>query len=204
LSAPPNAEGATLGQPLGSRPRLFVRDVSNTTIVRGKGVRIWDSEGREYIDANSGAISVTSIGHGVDEVADAMAEQARRVAYVHTWQFRHEPGERLAQALAAFAPGDLNRSILVSGGSEATETAVKLARQHHLIHGRDSKHVVVSRRRSFHGASLGALSLSGVPLRREPFRPYLLQEPEMVESYCYRCPLGKSYPSCEIACATDL
>ena len=203
MSAPPNAE-TVVRRSADSRPKLFVRDVSNTTIVGGKGVRMWDSEGREYIDANSGAISVTSIGHGVEEVAEAIAEQARRLAYVHTWQFRHEPGEELARALATFAPADLNRSILVSGGSEATETAVKLARQYHLIHDRDSKHVVVSRRRSFHGASMGALTLSGVPLRREPFLPYLIQEPQMAEAYCYRCPFGRSYPTCEVACATDL
>jgi adenosylmethionine-8-amino-7-oxononanoate aminotransferase len=189
---------------IGNRPSLFVRDVSHTTIVRGRGIRFWDTEGREYIDASSGAISVISIGHGVDEVAEAMADQARRLAYVHTWQFRHDVGEELARELAAFAPGDLDRSLFVSGGSEATETAVKLARQYHLLRGRASKHVVVSRARSYHGASLGALSLSGVPNRRDPYQPYLLSEPQMVEAYCYRCPLGLSYPGCAIDCATDL
>jgi adenosylmethionine-8-amino-7-oxononanoate aminotransferase len=187
-----------------SHPKLFVRDKSHTTIVRGDGLRFWDAEGREYIDASSGAISVISIGHGVEEVASAMAEQARRLAYVHTWQFRHEPGEELAQEIARFAPADLNRSIFVSGGSEATETAMKLARQYHLLRGRDSKHIVVSRARSYHGTSIGALSLSGVPPRREPFQPFLLQEPQMVPAYCYRCPFGLSYPGCGLACADDL
>ena len=101
---------------------LYVRDTSHTTIVRGSGIRFWDTDGREYIDASSGAISVISIGHGVAEVADAMADQARRLAYVHTWQFRHQPGEALARAVASFAPDGLGRVLLVSGGSEATET----------------------------------------------------------------------------------
>jgi adenosylmethionine-8-amino-7-oxononanoate aminotransferase len=184
--------------------RLFVRDTSRTKIVRGEGIRMWDADGREYIDASSGAISVISIGHGVREVADAMAAQARQLAYVHTWQFRHEPGEALARAVTDFAPAGLGRALLCSGGSEATETAVKLARQYHLLRGRPDKHVVVSRARSYHGASLGALSLSGVPTRRAPFTPYLLGEPQMLPAYCYRCPLGSDYPACDVGCATDL
>ena len=81
-------------------------------MVRGSGIRFWDADGREYIDASSGAISVISIGHGVGEVADAMAEQARELAYVHTWQFRHEPGEALARAVTDFAPDGLGRALL--------------------------------------------------------------------------------------------
>ena len=196
--------GVDVAAPPGDRPHLYVRDTSHTTVVHGSGIRFTDADGRVYIDASSGAISVISIGHGVEEVADAMAAQARRLAYVHTWQFRHEPGEALANAVAAFAPDGLGRVLLVSGGSEATETAVKLARQYHLLRGNDAKHVVVSRARSFHGASLGALALSGVPLRRAPFAPYLHSEPQMAESYCYRCPFGRTYPGCELACATDL
>jgi adenosylmethionine-8-amino-7-oxononanoate aminotransferase len=199
-----NAPHATDVAPQRDDARLFVRDKSHTTMVRGSGIRFWDTEGREYIDASSGAISVISIGHGVAEVADAMAEQARRLAYVHTWQFRHEPGEALARAVADFAPDGLGRVLLVSGGSEATETAVKLARQYHLLRGNPSKHVIVSRSRSFHGASLAALSFSGVPMRRLPFAPYLLGEPQMMPCYCYRCPVGLTYPSCALHCATDL
>ena len=157
----------------------FPQDVRRTyrTAVRGQGIRIWDTEGREYIDADSGAISVISIGHGVAEVAEAMAEQATRLAYVHDVQFQHEPAEELAAAIARFAPGSLNRTAFVSGGSEAVESAIKLTRNHHVLRGRESKHVVLSRARSYHGATLFALSMSGVPHRQKPYLPYMRRIP---------------------------
>lgn len=185
----------------------FPQDVRRTyrTAVRGKGIRIWDTEGREYIDADSGAISVISIGHGVTEVAEAIAEQAARLAYVHDVQFQHEPAEKLAAAIARFAPGSLNRTAFVSGGSEAVESAIKLARNHHVLRGHESKQVVLSRARSYHGATLFALSIGGVPHRQKPYLPYMASgHPEVVAPYCYRCPLGLAYPACDNACATDL
>ena len=117
----------------------FPQDVRRAyrTARRGEGIRIWDTDGREYLDADSGAISVISIGHGVAEVAEAMAEQAARLAYVHDVQFQHEAAEQLAGELARFAPGSLNRTAFVSGGSEAVESAVKLARHYHVLRGRD-------------------------------------------------------------------
>jgi len=185
----------------------FPQDVRRAyrTARRAEGIRIWDADGREYIDADSGAISVISIGHGVAEVADAMAAQAARLAYVHDVQFQHEPAEQLAAELARFAPGALNRTAFVSGGSEAVESAVKLARQHHLLRGEDSRHIVISRGRSYHGATLFALSLGGVPRRQEPYLPYMGTPNVKIEPpYCYRCPFGLAYPACELACATDL
>jgi adenosylmethionine-8-amino-7-oxononanoate aminotransferase len=171
---------------------------------RGEGIRIWDTDGREYLDADSGAISVISIGHGVAEVVEAMADQAARLAYVHDGQFQHEPAEELAAAIARFAPGSLNRTAFVSGGSEAVESAIKLARNYHVLRGRDSKHEVLSRARSYHGATLFALSIGGVPHRKKPYLPYMAGSPQVVAPYCYRCPLGLEYPACDNACATDL
>lgn len=184
----------------------FPQDVRRAyrTARRGEGIRIWDTEGREYIDADSGAISVISIGHGVAEVAEAMADQAARLAYVHDVQFQHEPAEELAAAIARFAPGSLNRTAFVSGGSEAVESAIKLVRNYHVLRGRDSKHVVLSRARSYHGATLFALSIGGVPHRQKPYLPYMRDSPQVVAPYCYRCPLGLAYPACDNACATDL
>jgi adenosylmethionine-8-amino-7-oxononanoate aminotransferase len=190
-----------------TRQWQFPQDVRRDyrTARRGQGIRLWDTEGREYIDADSGAISVISIGHGVAEVAEAMAEQAARLAYVHDAQFQHEAAEELAAAIARFAPGSLNRTAFVSGGSEAVESAVKLARNHHVLRGRGSKHVVLSRARSYHGATLFALSMSGVPRRQEPYLPYMRDDyPKVVAPYCFRCPLGLGYPGCDNACATDL
>lgn len=184
----------------------FPQDVRREyrTARRAEGIRIWDTDGREYIDADSGAISVISIGHGVAEVAEAMAEQAARLAYVHDVQFQHETAEELAAAVARFAPGSLNRTAFVSGGSEAVESAVKLVRNYHVLRGRDSKHVVLSRARSYHGATLFALSIGGVPHRQKPYLPYMRDCTQVVAPYCYRCPLGLEYPACDNACATDL
>src|SRR6185437_13303854 len=123
------------------RTSLFPRDLKRhyRTISHGVGIRLYDTEGREYLDADSGAISVVSIGHGVEEVVQAMAEQARRVGYLHNGQFVHEVGEELARTIASHTPGTLNHSIIVSGGSEAVETAAKLARQYHLLRGNPHK-----------------------------------------------------------------
>jgi adenosylmethionine-8-amino-7-oxononanoate aminotransferase len=172
--------------------------------VRAEGIRIWDADGREYIDACSGAVSVISIGHGVREVADAIAEQAQSLAYVQSTQFRHAVGEELAERIVAFAPGNLNHVCFYSGGSEAIEAAVKLARQFHLLQGRESRHVVLSRRRSYHGATLFALGIGGVPTRQAPYTPYLSTTPKQVECYPYRCPFGEGHPCCDLACADDL
>jgi adenosylmethionine-8-amino-7-oxononanoate aminotransferase len=171
---------------------------------RAEGIRIWDTEGREYIDACSGAVSVVSIGHGVGEVADAIAEQARAVAYVQSTQFRHRVGEELADRIVRFAPGALNHVCFYSGGSEAIEAAVKLARQFQLLQGRASRHRVLSRRRSYHGATLFALGVGGVPARQAPYTPYLSTTPKQVECYPYRCPFGEGHPCCDLACADDL
>jgi adenosylmethionine-8-amino-7-oxononanoate aminotransferase len=186
--------------------RILPRDFRKAfpKIERAEGIRLWDSEGREYIDGDSGAISVISVGHGVQEVVDAMAEQARRVAYVHNVQFHHAVGEELASEIAEMTPGDLNRCLLVSGGSEAVETAIKLARHYQVLRGNESKHVVLSRGLSYHGATLVALSLSGIPMRQAAYQPLLRHDEKVVESNCYRCPLGLTFPSCDLACATDL
>jgi adenosylmethionine-8-amino-7-oxononanoate aminotransferase len=182
-------------------PRLFPQNLrrSYRTIVRAEGIRLWDSEGREYIDGDSGAISVVSVGHGVADVVDAMAEQARRFAYVHDGQFLHEVGEALAEEIAAFAPGALNRSTFTSGGSEAVETAVKLARQYHLLRRSGDKHLVISRNRSYHGATLFALSLSGVPARQEPYAPYMRSDPKIAAPYTYRSHHGADAPGAAYA-----
>lgn len=186
--------------------RLFPQDLRGElpVAVRGEGIRIWDRDGHEYIDACSGAVSVMSVGHGVSEVIDAMAEQARALAYVHSAQFLHPVGEELATRIARLAPGSLNRSMFYSGGSEAVEASVKLARHYHLLRGRGSKHLVLSRRRSYHGATLFALGIGGVTTRQAPYTPYLSTTPKQVECYPYRCAFGPDHPCCDLACAEDL
>ena len=175
-------------------PRLFPHSSELPVAVRGEGIRIWDEAGREYLDACAGAISVISIGHGVGEVADAMAEQARTLAYVQSTQFGHLRSRELAARIAELAPGSLNRAIFYSGGSEAVEAAVKLARHYHLLRGRGSKHLVLSRRRSYHGATLFTLGMGGVVSRQLPYQPYLSTTPKQVECNPYRCPFGNGSP----------
>jgi adenosylmethionine-8-amino-7-oxononanoate aminotransferase len=127
-------------------------------VEHGVGATLWDTDGRRCIDGSGGAV-VVNIGHGRGEVASAMAAQAARAAYVHGSHFTSDVIEEYARRLAAHAPGDCNRLYLVSGGSEANETAIKLARSYHLAAGQPSRHKVIRRSISYHGNTLAALSL---------------------------------------------
>jgi adenosylmethionine-8-amino-7-oxononanoate aminotransferase len=167
---------------------------------------VFTADGRRYLDASGGAAVVT-IGHGVEEVARAMAEQAGRLAYVHSSQYHTAVAEKLAQRILALAPAGMReggRIFFTSGGSEATETAIKLARQYWLERGETKRARVISRRQSYHGATLGALAVSGNARRREPFAPMIPEWGHAVECFCYRCPLGLKYPECNVDCADDL
>jgi adenosylmethionine-8-amino-7-oxononanoate aminotransferase len=170
---------------------------------RGEGALLWDREGRRYLDGSGGAV-VVNVGHGRKEVAEAMARQAAAAAYVHGTQFTSEVLEQYARRLAAHAPGDCNRLFLVSGGSEANETAVKLARAFHVAEGRPSRHKVIHRSVSYHGNTLATLALSGRPNLRAPYEPLLPPSPEAPAPFCYHCPLGRTYPECAVACVDDL
>jgi adenosylmethionine-8-amino-7-oxononanoate aminotransferase len=172
-------------------------------MVRGKGVFLYDKAGREYLDA-VGGISVVNIGHGVPEVIAAMREQAEWVAFVHGGSFANEAAMALSEELATWAPKEMGRVLLLSGGSEATETAMKLAHQYHLERGKPGKYRIISRWISYHGNTIGALSMSGRTAWRKEFTPYLQNFPKIHPPYCYRCPYGRSYPGCGIACAEDL
>ncbi len=145
---------------------------SYPTIARGEGVYLFDTGGRRYLDAASGAL-VANLGHGRREIAAAMAQQAERVAFAHTMRFTSEAQEELARRVAAMLPFGLGHTYPVSGGSEATETAVKLARQYFLETGEPRRFRVLSRWASYHGNSLGALSASGHIGRRRPYEPLL-------------------------------
>ena len=172
-------------------------------ITRGKGVFLYDQAGREYLDA-VGGIAVVNVGHAVPEIIAAMTEQAQRVAFVHGGSFANEPAMALCEELATWTPPGLRHVLLLSGGSEATETAMKLARQYHLERGRATKYRVISRWTSYHGNTIGALSMSGRTAWRGEFVPYLQQFPKIHPPYCYRCPYGTTYPGCQVACADDL
>src|SRR5262245_28130564 len=185
-------------------PRNFRKEF--TVAVRGEGCWIVAADGRRYLDA-SGQAAVLNIGHGVKEIADAMAAQAGQVAFAHTTQFHSEAAEKLEARLLALAPANFQnggRVYFTSGGSEATESAIKLARQYHLERGESSRYRVISRRQSYHGSTLGAMSVSGNVARRAPYAPLLADWGHIAPCFCYHCPFNKEFPECGIACAEDL
>jgi adenosylmethionine-8-amino-7-oxononanoate aminotransferase len=185
-------------------PRNFRTDYP--VAIRGEGCWIIDKSGRRFLDA-SGQAAVISIGHGIAEIGQAMAEQSAQIAFAHTTQFHSDPAEKLAPRLLALAPPNFHpggRVYFTSGGSEATETAIKLARQFHLENGQPARYRVVSRRQSYHGSTLGAMTVSGNVARRAPYQPLLAEWGHIAPCFCYRCPFDKKFPDCAIACANDL
>ncbi len=190
----------------GSMTRVFRRRLSGweyPEAVRGEGVYLYDARGRRYLDGSGGAIVVT-VGHGVPEIAEAIAQQAARLAYVHGTEFTSPVMEALATELGKRAPMDDARLYLVSGGSEATETAIKLARQYHLARGEPRRHKVIFRWPSYHGATLGALTVSGRSNLRAGFAPLLAAMPHIPAPYAYRCHLPGCGPTCSLECCHAL
>jgi adenosylmethionine-8-amino-7-oxononanoate aminotransferase len=187
---------------------LFPRNFKKTFPIASSGEGCWiiAADGRRFLDA-SGQAAVVNIGHGIAEIGRAMAEQSSQIAFAHTSQFHTAPAEKLAARLLAMAPPnfrDGGRVYFTSGGSEATETAIKLARQYHLERGQKDRYRVLSRRQSYHGSTLGAMSVSGNVARRAPYAPLLAEWGRIAPCYCYRCPFEKTFPQCELACADDL
>jgi adenosylmethionine-8-amino-7-oxononanoate aminotransferase len=187
---------------------LFSRNLRKIypVAVRGEGSWIVGSDGRRYLDA-SGQAAVVSIGHGVPEIGRAMAEQSTQIAFAHTSQFHSAPAEKLAARVLAIAPRNFQnggRVHFTSGGSEATETAIKLVRQYFLESKQPERYRIVSRRQSYHGSTLGAMSVSGNVARRAPYAPMIPEWGHVAPCFCYHCPFGKTYPACDLACADDL
>jgi adenosylmethionine-8-amino-7-oxononanoate aminotransferase len=139
-------------------------------IERGEGCYVFDSHGKRYLDGLS-ALYCVNVGHGRAELGEAAAEQAKQLGFYTNWSYAHPRSIELAARLAELAPGDLNRVFFVSGGSEAVESAWKLAKAYHAACGEPRKHKIVSRYLAYHGTSMGALTATGLPPLREPFEP---------------------------------
>lgn len=180
-----------------------ILDASYPVIDYGRGVYLFDKSGKKYLDASSGAVTA-NIGHGVPEIIEAMHQQAKKVSFVYRSQFTSEAAEQLAAKIAKDTIGDLNWSFFVNSGSEATETAMKIAIQYWQEKNIMTKTKVLSRWVSYHGITLGALSMSGHPGRRARFTPMLEDLPVVHPPYCYRCPYGKTAPDCGYLCAQEL
>ncbi|MEW9049966.1 MAG: aspartate aminotransferase family protein [Neobacillus sp.] len=192
--------GASLEKSFLIKPLL---DETLPLIEYGKGVYLFDRDGKKYLDACSGAVTA-NIGHGVPEIIEAMHEQAKKVSFVYRSQFTSDAGEKLAKKIAELTPGDLNWCFFVNSGSEATETAMKMAIQYWQEKGILTKTKILSRWVSYHGITLGALSMSGHPGRRERFIPHLEDCPVIHPPYCYRCPYNQEAPACKFLCAQEL
>jgi adenosylmethionine-8-amino-7-oxononanoate aminotransferase len=153
--------------------------------VAGEGCYLIDSEGKRYLDGSGGA-AVSCLGHGDPEIGAAIKAQVEKLAFAHTGFFSSEPAEELADLLASLAPGDLDRVYYVSGGSEAVEAAIKLARQYCIEIGQPKRHRLIARRQSYHGNTLGALGAGGNMWRREPFQPLLTEGSHIPPCFAYR------------------
>jgi adenosylmethionine-8-amino-7-oxononanoate aminotransferase len=157
---------------------------------RGEGCSLWDTRGREYLDGLSGLFTV-QVGHGRRELAEAAKVQAETLEYFPIWGYGHIPAIELATRLADLAPGDLNRVFFTTGGSEAVESAWKLARQYFRARGEGQRHKVVGREIAYHGTTLGALSITGIPALRAPFEPLTPGGVHVPNTNAYRSPIGK-------------
>jgi adenosylmethionine-8-amino-7-oxononanoate aminotransferase len=156
--------------------------------VRGSGAYLWDAQGKQYLDF-SGSAAVNFIGHGVAQIAEAMTEQARSLEFVHGSQFTTPIAEQYAAELLEFAGENFRGGAVYfcSGGSEAVETALKLARQYQVEIGNHRRSQIISRNQSYHGATLGAVAISRNKRRREIYRPMLREFATVDAPYCYRC-----------------
>ena len=156
-------------------------------IVRGDGAYIYDAKGKRYLDGLAG-LFVSQLGHGRTELAEAAAKQASELAFFPLWSYAHPKSIELAERVAGYAPGDLNRVFFTSGGGEAVESAWKLAKQYFKLTGRPGKHKVISRAIAYHGTTQGALSITGLPELKAPFEPLVPSTFRVPNTNIYRAP----------------
>src|SRR5512134_93739 len=159
-------------------------------IARGEGCYVWDDHGNRYLDGLSALFSVNA-GHGRTELGDAMAAQVRELDFVTLWSYAHPRAIELAAKIASLAPGDLNRVFFTNSGSEAVESALKLARNYHRTRGHGQKTKVVSREIAYHGTTLGALSATGIPALRSQFEPLAPGGVHVANTNSYRWPADR-------------
>ena len=173
-------------------------------LVRGEGLYVYDANGNRYLDTFASLLT-TLCGHGRPEVVKAVKDQMEKLSYFPGGQnFIVEPTVKLAKVLAEITPGDLSVTFFVNDGSEACEAAIKMARQYFWAKGEKTRRKIIFRRYSYHGATLGALSATGLPAMREPFEPLLPGFTHVMPAQCYRCELDLHPDSCGVACLKNL
>lgn len=174
-------------------------------LTRGEGIYVWDVDGKRYMDSMASGVYAVHVGYGRKDIAKAMAEQASRLHYFCPYGYISEPVIRLGEKLAQLAPGELSITFFTCDGSEAVESAFKIAKQWAYHKGYRRKYKIISRRRAYHGSTMGALAATGTmsPLREimEPLPPgYRFAS----APYCYRCDFGLTYPACGLLCAKSV
>lgn len=172
-------------------------------VSHAKGIRLWDVEGRMYIDGSSGAVSCT-LGHGNERVIDAITAQLKRVAFAYARAWESDADLGLVERLACLSGGEFGAAFFVSGGSEATEAALKFARQVALARGESGRWKIISRTPSYHGSTLGALSVTGDDEFSGPFRPLIVRHPRVPAPLSYRFPVGYDAESYAAFCAEEV
>ncbi|MFP5322576.1 MAG: aspartate aminotransferase family protein [Acidimicrobiia bacterium] len=178
--------------------------VDGTRIIeRGEGCYVWDHKGNRYLDGLAG-LFVSQVGHGRTELARAAGEQAETLGYFPIWTYAHPSAIELAARLAELAPGDLNRVFFTTGGSEAVESAWKLARQYFRATGQPQRTKVISRHLAYHGTTMGALSITGLAEIRMPFEPLVPGARKVANCNRYRCRFCADEPACNLQCANDI
>jgi adenosylmethionine-8-amino-7-oxononanoate aminotransferase len=166
----------------------YLPDLEVPVIVRGSGAYVYDARGKRYLDGLAG-LFVSQVGHGRLELAEAAAKQASQLAFFPIWSYAHPNAIQLAERVAGYAPGDLNRVFFTTGGGEAVESAWKVAKQYYKMTGRPLKHKVISRAIAYHGTTQGALSITGLPGLKAPFEPLVPSTFRVPNTNIYRAPL---------------
>ncbi len=173
-------------------------------ITRGEGCRVWDANGKEYLDALAGLFCV-NVGYGRQEIIDAVTAQLQKISYVSPFAFPNEPAIRLAQKLAEISPvGAGARSFFVSGGSEAVESALKTAKQYQRLRGFGGRYKTISRRIAYHGTTMGALSVGGLTPIRNAFEPLVPGARHVPMPHRYRCDYCADHPQCIMQCVREV
>jgi adenosylmethionine-8-amino-7-oxononanoate aminotransferase len=186
-----------------TRMSSYGQDHEVPMIVRGDGAYVYDQHGKRYLDGLSG-LFVVQVGHGRAELADAAAKQARELAFFPVWSYAHPRAVELAERLASLAPGDLNRVFFTTGGSEAVESAWKLARQYFRAVGQPGRYKVLSRDIAYHGTTMGALSITGLAAIKEPFEPLVPGSVRVENTNHYRCERCRDLGDCTLHAADDI
>jgi adenosylmethionine-8-amino-7-oxononanoate aminotransferase len=200
------AAGTGAGTPSrlwGHFSQLNASDADLPVMVRGEGCYVFDRAGRRYLDGLSGLFTV-QIGHGRTELAEAAAAQMSTLAYFPIWSYGTEPTLALAERLVSLAPGDLNRVFFTTGGSEAVESAWKLARQYFWATGQPARKKIISRHLAYHGTTMGALSITGLPMVRTPFEPLVPGAVKVRNTNAFRCDECAHLGACSLRCADDI